>query len=307
MQEVLTTKLYFRRHLLVTMIKKIAVFGATGFIGLPVTRALVEAGYEVSVLVRDKDKAKTMLPEGVQLVEGNITYHYDLKRFLSGVDAVYCSLSTTPKEKVEDYHIETDGLREIINACQECGIRRFVYLSSMIQNYQGENNFDWWVFQVKNEAINYVRDSGMPFTIFYPSYFMENIFRGHKKGKAITLIGESKFPIYFISAIDFAAMVVNSFKVLGNEDREYNVQGPDCYSMREAADIVVKHYTREKLKIRYTSLEWVKFLGLFDSNKRYVAKVMEAYNNYSEIFSSEMTWDELGKPATTLAAYAGKA
>lgn len=286
------------------MIKKIAVFGATGFVGLPVTRALAEAGFEVSVLVRDKEKAMAILPGNVKITEGNITYHHDLKRFLTGVDAVYCNLRTSTMESEDAYHIETDGLREIINAAQECSVRRIAYLSSMIQNYQGENDFDWWVFNVKNEAVNYVRDCGIPFTIYYPGFFMENILRGHKKGKPISVIGESRFPMYYISVKDYARMVVNSFKVLRNEDREYNIQGPDCYSQKEAADIMVKHYPHEKLKIRKVSVELLRFIGIFDKNRRYVAKIMEAYNNYSEIFNSEMTWEELGKPEVTLADYA---
>lgn len=289
------------------MIKNIAVFGATGFLGLPVTRALVEAGFNVSVLVRDEDKAKSLLPPQVKITRGNIAYHYDIKRFLKDVDAVYCNLNIPDTENIDDFHIETDGLREIINASLECGVKRIAYLSSIVLNYQGENDFDWWVFQLKNEAVNYVRDSGIPFTVFYPSSFMENLLNDHKHGKHITLVGESRFPLYYIAVDDYAKMVVNSFKVLGNEDREYNVQGPDCYTMQEAAQLFAKHYTKEKLKVKTVSIGWVRFLGLFDKRKRYRAKMMEALNNYNEIFSSEMTWQELGKPTITLTDFAGRA
>ncbi len=286
------------------MIKKIAVFGATGFIGLPVTKALADAGYQVSVLVRDADAAKAILPGNVNIVEGNISYHHDLKRFLTGIDAVYCSLNVAETEEIEDYHIETDGLREIINASLECSVRRIIYLSSLVQNYQQENNFDWWVFNVKNEAVNYVRDCGIPYTIFYPSSFMESIPEKYRRGKTINVIGESRFPLYYISYIDYAKMVINSLKVLGNEDREYNVQGLDCYTTKEAAQLFVKNYTKEKLRVKITSLGFVRFLGLFDKRKRYLAKKKEAINNYNEIFSGEMAWKELGKPNITLTEFA---
>lgn len=286
------------------MIKKIAVFGATGAVGLPVTKALADAGYQVSVLVRDADKAKTILPENVQIVEGNITYHHDLKRFLTGMDAVYCSLNVSPNEDIEDYHIETDGLREIINASLECSVRRFIYLSSILQNYQHENGFDWWVFDVKNEAVNYVRDSGMPYTIFCPSIFMDRFVAQYKHGKTLQIIGESRFPFYFISVADYARMVVNSIKALGNEDREYNIQGLDCYSTKEAAQLFVKNYSKEKLRVKIGALSWVKFLGVFDKRQRYKAKYAEALNNYSEIFTGDMAWDELGKPSITFAEFA---
>ncbi|MDI1235496.1 MAG: NAD(P)H-binding protein [bacterium] len=286
------------------MIKKIAVFGATGSIGLPVTKALADAGYQVSVLVRDADKAKTILPENINIVEGNILYHHDLKRFLTGMDAVYCSLNVSPTEDIEDFHIETDGLREIINASLECSVRRIIYLSSILQNYQQENDFDWWVFDVKNEAVNYVRDSGIPYTIFCPSLFMDSFISQNKNGKTIQIVGESRFPFYYISIADYANMVVNSIKVLGNEDREYNIQGLDCYSTKEAANLFVKNYTKEKLRVKIASLSYVRFLGLFDKRKRYKAKYSEALNNYSEIFTGETAWEELGKPSVKLADFA---
>ena len=42
--------------------KKIAVIGATGMLGLPVVVALLELGFEVTALARDPEKARHMLP-----------------------------------------------------------------------------------------------------------------------------------------------------------------------------------------------------------------------------------------------------
>jgi len=43
--------------------KKIAILGATGLLGKPVTLTLAKAGYEVTVLVRDPALARKTFPK----------------------------------------------------------------------------------------------------------------------------------------------------------------------------------------------------------------------------------------------------
>lgn len=289
------------------MVKNIAVFGATGFPGLPVVNALMAADFHVSVLSSDVDKDRELLPPGVTLVEGNWMYHRDLKRFLSQQHAVYCSLQVDMHEQPEDFHAETDGLREIINAAQECGIRRIALMSSVLQYNQVENENLWWVFNVKKDAVNYVRDCGIPHTIFYPSTFMENLQTTYRHGKTIRLHGSSSYPIYFISVKDYAAMVVRSFQKLATEDREYFLQGGDCYKMQEAAALFIKHYNGEKLKLKIMPQFLVKLYSIFDSSWKFRAGLADALNNNNEMFIADDTWAELGKPEITLTEFARNA
>lgn len=286
------------------MVKSIAVFGATGFIGLPVTKALLEAGYRVSVLSTDTERDMALLPEGVQLEEGNWMYHHDLKRFLSKVDAVYCSLSVDLNEQPEDFHAETDGLREIISVSLECGIKRIAYMSSILQYNQVENDGSWWVFRVKKDAVNYVRDSGIPFTVFYPSTFMENFETTYRNGKTIRVFGYSRFPIYFVSVKDYADVVVKSFKTLGTQDAEYFIQGGDCYKMQDAAKIYIKNHGSEKLRLVVQPIWWLAIRALFKPKWKFIFELSKALNDNNELFIAEDTWKELGKPMVTLSQYA---
>lgn len=289
------------------MIKNIAVFGASSFIGLPVTKALLDLGFSIHVLSTDVDHEKSLLPEAVHVSEGNWMYHHDLKRFLKGMDAVYCSLSVDLNEHPEDFHAETDGLREIINAAQECGIKRFAYMSSVLQYNQVENDESWWVFRVKKDAVNYVRDSNIPFTIFYPSTFMEVFETTYRRGKTIRIFGQSRFPIYFVSVKDYAHVVAQSFKSLGTQDCEYFIQGRDCYKMQDAAKIYIKNHGTEKLHLSIQPMWLVKFKSLFNNKWKFIYELSMALNDNNELFFSEDTWKDFGQPKITLSEYAKKA
>lgn len=288
------------------MIKNIAVFGASTTFGLPVTKALVSAGFNVSVLSVDTDAEKELLPEGVELVEGNWMYHHDLKGFLKGKDAVYCCLNVDLKERPEDFHAESDGLREIINASLEVGIRRLAYMSSILQYSQVENDNLWWVFRVKSDAVNFVRDSGIPYTIFYPSTFMENFNHTYRHGKSIRVFGESEFPVYFVSVEDYAKMVVKSLQSLGTKDREYFIQGLNCYKINEAAKLFIKHHQSEKLKYRMMPLWQVKLYAWFNPSFKFIYDLSDSLNQNNETFMADETWMELGKPEITFTEFARK-
>ncbi|MBX2920928.1 MAG: NAD(P)H-binding protein [Chitinophagaceae bacterium] len=51
---------------------KIGIVGATGMIGRPVTNAFIESGFEVTVLVRDIEKAERLFGNTVQYVRGDV-------------------------------------------------------------------------------------------------------------------------------------------------------------------------------------------------------------------------------------------
>ena len=48
----------------------------------------------------------------------------------------------------------------------------------------------------------------------------------------------------------------------------------------------------------------IKVLGMFNQRMNYLYNICEALNKFPEKFESQKTWDELGKPPTTLANYA---
>ncbi len=281
--------------------QSIAVFGGTGMLGKPVVRELIKAGFAVTVVARNADKAKEVLPPQANVIEGNVENVAFLKQVLQGKDAVYISLNVDPGEKQEDFHPELDGIRNILEAAKAGQVKRVAYLSSLIKNYKG---FDWWVFDIKNKAVETIKAAGIPYTIFYPTAFMETLTERQVQGSRINVAGMQKIRMYWIAGQDYGQQFAQSYKTMDGENKDFVVQGPEPLNTGEAAQTYADHYKHKKLKVGKAPLGLLKFLGWFSPQMKYAAKITEALNNNPETFQSQNTWDELGKPQTTMAQYA---
>lgn len=280
--------------------KKIAVIGATGMLGIPVVIELVNAGFEVTALVRDPAKAKRLLPERINVVTADIADVESLKRGLRGHDAVYLSLSVDPAAKMDDFHAEAEGLENILTAAHAAGIGRIGYLSAMIQDGAG---LDWWVIGVWRCAIARIKSSGIPYTIFYPTNFMETIPQRHLLGNVLTLIGTAPYPNYWISGRDYGKQVAASFQKSGQLSREYAIQGPEAMTYDEAGHRFAAHSKTKPFVIKIPMM-LIRALGCLSRPMHFNAQIMTAVLNYPEQFKAGETWNELGKPSTTMEQFA---
>ena len=280
--------------------KKIAIIGSTGMLGQPVTKAFINAGFEVSLLVRNEDKAKTLFGSNVRIVKGDIKDAASLKELLTGQDAVYLNLSVEQSSGVNDFQAEREGLKNILEVSKASNIKRVGYLSSLVHFYTG---ISWWVLDIKKEAVKNIKQSGLHYSIFYPSTFMESFDQGgYRQGNSINLAGTSKYPMYLIAGSDYGKQVVKAFEN-DNGNNEYVVQGQDGFIVDDAAKLFVDNYKKAKIKVVKLPFGLLKFLGRLTKKFNYAANIVDALNNYPEKFEAEKTWQDLGKPQTKFIDY----
>jgi uncharacterized protein YbjT (DUF2867 family) len=282
---------------------KILFIGASGMLGKPVAKALMEAGHEVRLLARDTSKLQAIFPNA-SIINGDILDKFTLTDAMKDMEAVYCNLSVFPSSKKNQAQPEREGIDNILASASQAGVKRISYLSSIVHRYEGLNNFHWWAFQVKASAVRKIKESGIPYLIFYPSTFMETLPYQMVRGSQIATLGKSQMPMWFIAGKDYARQVVKAFQLPQNEIREYDVQGPEPYTFDEAAKVFSNNYRKKKLSLMKVPIGMIRFLSTFNQKLDYGWKICEALNKYPEKFTSENTWRELGKAETTLASYA---
>ncbi len=110
------------------------VTGATGFVGSAVTRALLERGAAVRVLVRPHSDRRNLEELHVEAVEGDLRDKASLERALAGCQALFHVAADyriwVPRPR-EIYAANVEGTRNLMEAAGEAGVGRIVYTSSV--------------------------------------------------------------------------------------------------------------------------------------------------------------------------------
>ncbi len=282
----------------------IGVIGATGMLGQPVTRQLTEAGFSVRIIARDIEAAQRLFPTST-VVFGDLDQPDSLPAALVGLDALYLNLSVRQTEKPDAFHTETDGLRNLLHAVKAARIGRIGYLSSLVMRYQGTNSFDWWAFRVKHEAVRLLRESGVDYSIFYPSNFMETMLTTQRMGPLVLVVGNSPVKPWFVAADDYGRQVARAFQIAqSGQPQEYVIQGPEAITQLDAARQLARQYTKSRLFTSVIPPIMLRFGQLFSQQADYGWHIGTALNNYPERFEAERTWADLGKPTLTVGEWA---
>lgn len=148
---------------------RVAVVGATGFVGRHVVRELLSRGHEVRALARDVSKASAVLPveERLRLVEGDLFDARALDDLIGGSDAVVNAVGllreTGGGQTFKRVHVV--GTRRLTEAATRGRCGRYVQISALGVSDEADTAYA----RSKFEAEGIVRSSGLSWTILRPS------------------------------------------------------------------------------------------------------------------------------------------
>ncbi len=110
----------------------VVVTGASGHLGGNLVRALLAQGREVRALVHRDMRAITGLD--VEIAPGDLTELDSLKRAFAGAETVYhtaARISLTYRDWPQLEVVNIQGVRNVLEACKTCGVKRLVHFSSI--------------------------------------------------------------------------------------------------------------------------------------------------------------------------------
>lgn len=151
---------------------RVALTGATGFVGNAVVRELVARGHKPVCLVRDRPRflsgATRFGPDRVEAVGGDLFDDEALAKAVEGAEACIHLVGIIFENRLRGQtfeRIHVEGTRRVVEACKAAGVKRIVHMSALGTRANAPSAYH----RTKWLAEGYVKDSGLDWTIFRPS------------------------------------------------------------------------------------------------------------------------------------------
>jgi uncharacterized protein YbjT (DUF2867 family) len=200
----------------------IVVTGATGNIGRPLTRALAEAGEQVTAVSRHAAE----VPDGVQHVVADLAGPKSLEPALTGAKALFLLLSG-------DLHAVGANPADVIGQAVDSGVRRIVLLSTLGVVTRPFGTTRIAVLELEDV----LRNSGADWSILRPGGFASNALWRAESVRAQRTVaapfGDTGVPI--LDPADIAEVAAACLTDDRHSSKIYELTGPEVITPREQA------------------------------------------------------------------------
>ncbi len=215
---------------------QIVVFGGTGYYGRHIVHSLIRKGEAVKVLSRDKTRAKKILGDEPEIIEGDITRRESINESLKETKAIILSISAFhPKLIRKIRQIERDAVLMILKEAKNAGAARVVYLSGYEMREDLLRKLRLQKFgAIKLELERTLSSSPLNWTILGCAPSMELFFTFLKKDKMIAPGGGAK-AIPCISAQDVGEIAAQTVLRSDLKGMRFRLTGPEAFSFPQAA------------------------------------------------------------------------
>jgi dihydroflavonol-4-reductase len=241
--------------------------GATGLLGGNILKELIEKGQRVRVLVMPQDPALADIPQGVEIVKGDLLNEKALEEFFSASEnaivihaASIVTVDPRPNEKVRAVNV--DGTRNIVQYCVKNKVKKLVYVSSTgaipelpkgqiireVENHDPDAVIGYYSktkAMATNLVLQAVREYDLDASVIYPSGILGPNDRGMGMITSfIRMAAQGKMPIAIggtfnsVDARDLASAVISCTEK-GRKGETYIIANL-CYTFMQLMEILCK-------------------------------------------------------------------
>ncbi|MEM9946114.1 MAG: SDR family oxidoreductase [Cyanobacteria bacterium P01_D01_bin.36] len=150
---------------------RVLVAGATGQTGKRVVEQLLaQEGIAVRALVRDTEKAASQLEGKAEITVGDVLKPATLQAALVDCQMLISATGAAPSlDPTGPYKVDYEGNKNLVDAAKAAGVEHFVMVSSLcVSKIFHPLNLFWGILYWKKQAEDYLKQSGVPYTIVRP-------------------------------------------------------------------------------------------------------------------------------------------
>lgn len=225
---------------------RVFLTGGSGFVGSAVLAELLARGYSVNALTH-RGKLATDSPQ-VRPIQGDLFDPAALDASVAGCDAIIHLIGIImekPSKQITFERMHFEATQQMVDAARRNNVKRFIQMSSLGTRPDAASDYH----RTKWKAEQYVRESGLDWTIFRPSLihgpggFMQMEARWARKsappfvampyfGKGVLGLSGSGLlqPVY---VQDVARAFVQAIDTPASIHKTYDLAGPDRFTWPE--------------------------------------------------------------------------
>lgn len=246
----------------------ILITGATGRTGSHAARELAARGLPVRALVRNPAKAATLAAAGVELVTGDAGDADSLRAAMQGVRKVAVIFPNGEQQLALE--------KRVVDAAVAAGVEHVLKISSMESLPTARNP----THRVHWESEEYIRASGIAWTMVRPSFYMQNFL-----SNAATIKAEGKFYYPFgdkgaaalTDSRDAGFFAAHCLATTGHENKSYDVTSPDKLSFHEIAAVFSRELGRQIDYVPQDPAAYKAYLGKFLASRWHLDAVCDIF------------------------------
>ena len=269
--------------------QRILVLGGTGLLGEPVAAQLKHDGFEVRLLARDPDKARDLLGPGYEITAGDVADVGALEQAMTGCQGVHISIGGAVDQ------ISAQNVAAVAGGLE---VERISYLSG---STVAEQNRWFPMVAQKLDAETAIAACGVPYTVFCPTWPMEQLPRFVQNGTAF-VVGDRLPALHWFAAADLARMVSRSYQTDEAANQRFYVHGPEAWTMAEAVERYCAALHPEVDEVAVIPVEGARAQAAATGDKTlgFMAEMMAYFDQAGELGSPEEANRILGPPTITL-------
>lgn len=204
----------------------ILVTGATGVVGSHVVHEILQRGEPARALVRDADRARSVLEGDVELAVGDFAEPHTLDAALDGVAQVFLACANHPRQA--EYEMN------LIDSASRAGVRRIVKLSALGASVGSPLAF----WDAHGRIEEHLARTEITAVVLRPTFYMSNLLAS---AAAVRHTGQLFLPaggaaVAMVCPLDVAAAAAAALEGDAVVAGTYRLTGPEAITFATVAD-----------------------------------------------------------------------